>query len=748
MAFLPLLRKQIEGRGVQVQQDRYCATAMKILLPAVTLLALTTPALAEEAEGEPILVTAQRREQAAQDVGIALSVIDDTVLAQRGITNVNGLADATPSLEIEPAFGGGAPQFRLRGVGFQDYATNNAPSVGVYVNEVAQPVPAMTQGLLFDIARVEVLRGPQGTLYGRNTTGGAVNFVTNRPTDALGAGATLELGRFGALLGEAHLNAPLADGVSLRLAGATQQGGAYQTNRDNGRSLGDANRLGARALLAIRPAGSGFDALLDLHWGRDRSEAVGLYLLNDLPTRAGAGPVIPADRDRFATGWGISPRLAADTGLDEGAKPGVDNDSRGASARLAYDFGAVTLTSLTSYDRLDRRQFGDWDASASVEADTFFGSEVEVWSQELRLAGSTGALAWTAGAYWSQQQLDERYFSDFIDVYGTYARVTYAQEVESLAVFGQAELALSPQWKLVAGLRYEEETRELQGFGSAFGGAQALPPTDARTRMQPLTGKLALEWSPADDLLLYASASRGVKSGGFTTYNTGDRSGIEPFAPETLYAYELGIKSQPAPWAQVNAAAFWYDYRDQQVLSAVYGANGPVGRFTNADRSRIAGAEVELALTPLPGLLLAPFAGFKHGQYLEFEDLDVPASRAARQAVFVDRAGETIPFPRWSAGAQIAWELPLNGLTLTPGSTLTWRSRYPSWLGETYDIPAYFVANAELALAPADGSWRVALWGRNIFNREYDLTRNFFTSADIAQPARPASYGIRISAEY
>lgn len=721
---------------------------MKILLPAAVLAPLAAPAMAQEKAEEPILVTAQRREQAAQDVGIALSVIDDAVLAQRGIRQVNGLADATPSLEIEPAFGGGAPQFRLRGVGFQDYATNNAPSVGIYVNEVAQPVPAMTQGLLFDIARVEVLRGPQGTLYGRNTTGGAVNFVTNLPGDSLGAGATLELGRFGALTGEAHLNAPLADGISLRLAGATQQGGAYQHDRDTGRELGDADRLGARALLAIRPAGRAFDALLDLHWGRDRSEAVGLYLLNPLPTRAGAGPVIPADRDRFATGWGVSPRLAADTGLDAGAKPGVDNESRGASARLSYDFGGTTLTSLTSYEQLDRRQFGDWDATASVEADTFFGSEVEVWSQELRLAGTTGALAWTAGAYWSQQQLDERYFSDFIDVYGTYARVTYAQDVESLAAFAQGELTLAPQWRVIAGLRYEEETRDLQGFGSAFGGAQALPPTDASTRMRPLTGKLALEYAPTDDLLLYASASRGVKSGGFTTYNTGDRSGIEPFAPETLYAYEVGIKSQPAPWAQVNAAAFWYDYRDQQVLSAVYGANGPVGRFANADRSRIAGAEVELALTPLPGLLLAPFAGFKHGRYLEFTDLDVPASRAAGRAVYVDRGGETIPFPRWSAGGQIAYELPLGGLSLMPSSTLTWRSRYPSWLGATYDIPAYFVANAEVALAPADGSWRVALWGRNIFDREYDLTRNFFTSADIAQPARPATYGIRVSAEY
>ena len=157
--------------------------AMNRLLVSVSAGALaalcSTAALAQQAPPEratsidDVIVTAQRREQAAQDVGIALSVLSGESLVQQGITNVNQLQNATPNLEVEPAFGGGAAQFRLRGVGFQDYASNNSPTVGVYVNEVAYPVPVMTQGLIFDVDRVEVLRGPQGTLYGRNTTGGA-----------------------------------------------------------------------------------------------------------------------------------------------------------------------------------------------------------------------------------------------------------------------------------------------------------------------------------------------------------------------------------------------------------------------------------------------------------------------------------------------------------------------------------------------------------------------------------------------
>ena len=593
------------------------------------------------------------------------------------------------------------------------------------------------------------VRGPQGTLYGRNTTGGAVNFVTSKPTDTLTVGGMFEYGRFDALSAEAHLSGPIVEGVNFRIAGATQQGGGYQYNRDTGEGLGDADRWGGRALLEIAPTGSNFAGLFDVHYGRDKSEAIGLYLLSDLPTANGTGELIPADTDRFATGWGLSPQLVADTELEAGDVPGVNNKTWGTSANLSYDFGPVTLTSITAYDWLRRRQFGDWDTSASIEADTFFGSEVEVFAQEIRLGNSTpGPLTWVLGAYYSKQNLDERYFSDFIDIYGTYGRVTYAQQVESISGFGQVEYAFTPQFKGIFGLRYEYEKRELDGFGSAFGGATALPPTNVTTDMSPLTGKLGFEFTPTDDVLLYASASKGTKSGGFTTYNTGNETGIQPFKPETLYAYEIGMKSKPLDWLQFNGAFFYYDYRDQQVLSAVYGANGPVGRFTNADKSRVLGVEAELVLTPLPGLTITQYVGYKEGKYVDFFDLDVPASRAAGQAVYVDKSDTEIQFPKWSWGGSVRYEMPVGGYVLTPSTTFSYRSKYPSWLGETFDIDPYFVANAELSIAPEDRAWSVALWGRNIFNEEYDLTRNFFTSAEIAQPARPASYGIRFSADY
>lgn len=713
--------------------------------------AQTQPQEADRADRvDDVIVTAQRREQAAQDVGIALSVLSGETLTKQGVTNVNQLQNVTPNLEVEPAFGGGAAQFRMRGVGFQDYASNNSPTVGVYVNEVAYPVPVMTQGLIFDIDRVEVLRGPQGTLYGRNTTGGAISFVTKRPTEDLAAGLMTEWGTFEQFRAEGYVSGPLGGGLRGRLAVSTEQGGAWQRNRDTGESLGDADRTGARALIAWDPT-ENLSLLLDVHGGIDKSENQGLYLLSDLRTRlGGAGSrLIPADRDHSKTGWGISPRFAASIGRSPDAKPGRDNSSWGTSLNANWALNGMSLTSITSYETLKRSEYGDWDSSPSVEADTFFGSDVDVSSQELRLASDgDGPLTWVAGFYASKQDLHERYFSDFIDVYGTYAQVTYDQSVKSWSVFGQGEYAVTDRLKAILGLRYEEETRELQGFGSAFGGATALPPTTVETKMTPLTGKAALEFKPADNLLIYGSASRGAKSGGFTTYNTGDRSGIQPFNPEILWAYEVGFKADPSRALQLNGAAYYYKYTDQQVLSAVWGQNGPVGRFANVPSSHIWGAELEAVLRPVAGLRISQSLSYKKGEYDEYEAMDVPASRLAGRAVYVDKSGDPILFPAWSYSGSISYDWSVSGFAVTAETNYSYRDEYPSWLGAKYDVPAYWLVNASVTVGPENANWSVAFWARNLFDQEYDLTRNFFTTADIAQPGRPRTIGVRLSLAY
>src|SRR5882762_5788983 len=278
-----------------------------------------------------VVVTAQRKEESAQNVGIALTVLTGSDLAGKAITNVAGLQNAIPSLQVEPAFGGGQPQFRIRGVGFLDYTSNNASPIGVSLDDVAFALPIQTAGQLFDVNRIEVLRGPQGTLYGRNTTGGQINFISNRPTAETHAGITAEYGSHNEVNAEGYVSGSIVEGLLGRLSVATEQGGEWQRNRDTGQHLGNKDKIAGRGQLEWKPADI-VDLRLGFHLAKDKSDETGLYLLKPYtPYNGGAGgPTIPADTSRYVTGWSLNPVFANITGLRAGAKPGVDNSNNGA----------------------------------------------------------------------------------------------------------------------------------------------------------------------------------------------------------------------------------------------------------------------------------------------------------------------------------------------------------------------------------------------------------------------------------
>ncbi|OYU97869.1 MAG: TonB-dependent receptor, partial [Burkholderiales bacterium PBB5] len=446
------------------------AFAALAALPALGLAQTTPPAAADDGTAlNTVVVTAQKREQSAQQLGLAISVLSGDELAARGVRKVNQLANEVPSLEIEPAFGGGQAQFRLRGVGFQDYATNNAGAVTVYVDEVALPLPVQTQGLLFDLDRVEVLRGPQGTLYGRNTTGGAVNFQTRQPTRQFEAGVTLGYGSYGAKDAEAYVSGPFSDALRGRIAVATQQGGGWQYNRSTGQRLGDKDISGVRAQLQL-DASRDLKFQLSLNAGRDKSDGQGLYTFVDQPAVPGypvPKPALPADTDPRATGWGFAPAFLSRLGYAADAKPGRDNHSHGASLRADWTLGAVKLTSITAGDQFRRRELADYDAGPLPLAETWFGSRAHNLSQELRVASNTpdAALNWLAGAYWAREKLDEQYASSFANSFGLANVLTsYRQQVTTSSLFGQADWKLTPALKLVAGLRQEHESRRRDDF--------------------------------------------------------------------------------------------------------------------------------------------------------------------------------------------------------------------------------------------------------------------------------------------
>jgi iron complex outermembrane receptor protein len=736
---------------------------LKTTALGLTLAGLAAPAFAQDTPPKDettlsdLVVTAQRREEAAQDVAVALTVLKGSDLADRGVVNVNQLQYSVPSLEVVPAFGGGQPQFRLRGVGFDDYASNNTSTVGVYVNEVAYPFPVQTQGVIFDVSRVEVLRGPQGTLYGRNTTGGAINFITNRPTSSFAAGATLEAGSNDQVKVEGYVSGPLADTVRFRLSGVTQQGGAWQSNRTTGESLGDKDRSAIRGLLQwdLTPK---VDLTIDAHWSQDQSDGAGLYFFAPLAYNI-ALPVIPADSSPDKTGWGGSSTFTGFTGLATTQKPFKDNTAKGIDVTLNADLGFATLTSITAYETFDRREYNDWDASVRAYAGTYFATQAKVFSQELRLASAPGdgPTDWVVGAYYSKEDLDEEFASDFWESLFFDTDTLYRQHVRSGSLFGQVGYKISPTVRLVGGLRFESEKRALDNFvtNGVFApgapGVGFIPPSDVSKTNNEWSGKLGVEWRPSDDTLVYATISRGIKSGGFTAYNTPDATLLQPFRPEKLLSYELGFKSEFAgDTVRLNGAVFYYDYKDQQVQSAVFTAVGPIGNIGNAPKSHIWGAEAELAWKPLPALQIDQSLSYKTGEFDEFLDLDIAASVLAGHTVTVSRAGQNEGFPAWSYLGDVSYVWDLGGYDLKAETNYAFHDKArPVLLGPTYNVDSYWLANANLTLTPHGGPWSFSLWGRNILDEKYDLTRNFFLPGiSIAAPGEPATWGIRVGVKY
>jgi iron complex outermembrane receptor protein len=734
---------------------RGCAAILAVGALGFTAASFGEPA-ADAAAGDvnglgEVVVTAQRRVESAQNVGIALSVLGGGELAQKGITSVVDLQNAIPSLQVEPAFGSSQPQYRIRGVGFLDYTSNNASPIGVSIDNVAFALPIQTAGQLFDIDRVEVLRGPQGTLYGRNTTGGEINFITNRPTEETHAGFTAEYGSFNAVNAEGYVSGSIAPGLLGRLSVATEQGGDWQRNRETGQRLGKRDKVAGRGQLEWKPSDA-VDLLLEFHLSKDKSDETGLHLLQPYIRTNAAGAVttaIPADTSRYVTGWRLDPAFAAVTGLAPGSKPGLDNSNNGVDLAANFDLGGVKLTSITAYEKMIRREYSDWDATEFYDSDEYFHSSLDVISQELRVASTgTGPFGWLGGVFYSDQKLDEDFYSDFSDVpyLGGIALTSYEQKANSFGEFGQISYQFAPALKATLGVREDHETRELRNLSTGFI-VPVVPFTSGLSRSITSnlpSGKFELDYTPVEGTLIYESVSRGVKSGGFTAHNTTTAPSVDPFEPEKLTAYEVGIKSDVTRTLRVNASAFYYRYRDQQILGKVYDtiSSSYIGRFVNAN-SRLSGGELEVEWHPVSGLAVSQYAGFVEGYY----------TSTLLDSNNVNYDGRPLSVPKWSYGGDVSYGFAVSDYKITAESNYSFHDTYSQFylLGsDAFTIPKYWLANASLSVTPASGGpWTLALWGRNIFNRNYDSTRNFFLpGTDVAQAGQPATFGIRVSYKY
>jgi outer membrane receptor protein involved in Fe transport len=358
--------------------------------------------------------------------------------------------------------------------------------------------------------------------------------------------------------------------------------------------------------------------------------------------------------------------------------------------------------------------------------------------------------------YAAREQLDDRFYSDFTDVpgLGATALTQYGQRASIAAVFAQGGYTLSPQWRAVGGIRLEYESRRLEGLTTGFvdPAVTFVPPTDRAFISRLPSGKLALEYRPTAATLAYLSLDRGVKSGGFTAYNTTNPAQLTNFAPEIVNAVELGAKVDVGSRLRMNTALYAYDYRDQQVLSTVYDqvSRGPIGRIANASRSRIHGAEMEWIWQVTPRLELQQFWAVRAGRYREFSAVDAQASITAGREVSRNFAGTWLNIPRHSLGGAATYAAQAMGFDWRAQASYSYRDRQEASrviFSPAYDVAPYALVNATFTVQRTGSPWSAQLFARNLTDRRYELTRNFFINAQVAAQGQPATVGLRLRYE-
>ena len=544
---------------------------------------------------EEVVVTAQKREQNSQDVGLSLTVFSATDVRDLGITNAQDLAKQTPGLSFnQNANDDVSMTFSLRGVGLNDFSGFNESPVAMYFDGVYQATLAGNNSQLFDIERIEVLKGPQGTLFGRNTTGGLVHFISRKPTNQFEAYADVSVGEFGLRRYESAISGPVNGWLKVRLSAVNLENDGYVKERFPGvADAGSGNEYGARLQLEAAPA-EHTDVLLSTYYTDAKFiptpyKHASVFLAPDghtvefLPGNE-ANPLCPGKPGADCLGY--VDRDPNPWSIDNNRQGLSDLQKFGAAVTIEQGFGGFNFTSITAFQNVNKLYQEDSDAGPvpGIKVDDLVNSQQ--WSEELRLAGGTTPLRWTSGLYYFGRVVHSGPRVDLTGVGFITGQAFVRDDTQSYAAFAQAEYDFAPQWTAVAGLRYTHERRvfdlmadDESGLATSFG----FPPNPIIDFSPATVGDLAihnngsvsaraeLEWRPTDVMLLYGSWARGIKGAGFNQdpgLNGPRDPKTIPVGQEVLNAYELGIKSTESNGkVRANAAVFYYDYKGFQAFT-------------------------------------------------------------------------------------------------------------------------------------------------------------------------------------
>ncbi|WP_167706659.1 TonB-dependent receptor [Sphingobium fuliginis] len=719
-----------------------------------------------------IIVTASKREQSINKVGAPITAMSGDALQERTVVSAADLASVVPGLNYSPT-DTGSTVFTLRGVGYTDSTLSAYPDVTVYLDQVPLPFPLIAGLANFDVSRVEVLKGPQGTLFGANATGGAINYIANKPTSHLSGGVTLNYGRFNDLMVDANISGPLSQDLLFRVAGRVHQSDDWQYSYTRDDTTARTSNWALRTLLNWTPTDRlTFD--LNVNGWQDKSTYQQPQFFEfDIKFPFAAQPYElnypTAPNNARAADWVQHLPLRNNTWLFQ------------ASLQTRYMLtDDITLTSLSSYihakqDAVPQQGGANFENSVYGSNGTF-----DDYFQELRLDnGSAGTFRWTLGLNYAQDDVSEGHQAWFAEnsagiVLSTSGdKSSLDQDTKNYAAFGAVEYDVGDYITLKGGLRYTETKRVgyactidpgdgtlnalfnllqskvlQQGDCISINPATGMSePVSGTIKEDNLSYRAGIDFKVARDVLLYVNTSRGYKAGGFPSVDASTTLQYLPVKQESVTNYEGGIKARLFDRKVLfNGAVFYYKYKDKQlrskIIDPVYGA---LTNTVNVPKSHIFGLEAELSTAPLDG-----FSFNLSGTYLDAKIDEFVGVNAG--GIAGDFAGTRMPFaPKFSINAGIGYETPItDNLKLNLAADLAYRSKTNVLVGGTpsFDLPSYTTLDLRAGVETEDGKWKAFIYGKNVTN-EFYLT-NVVQQYDLNNriTGMPVTYGISISRKF
>ncbi|MBL4596242.1 MAG: TonB-dependent receptor [Robiginitomaculum sp.] len=737
------------------------ASVSALALMLSNMLVSTSAAQAQETSSkgfDEIIVTARKREESLETTPIAISAITGADIEKRGAANIEDIARFVPNLNISGNGGAGGSSTTssifIRGIGQSDFLITTDPGVGIYIDGVYYARATGSIMDLLDLERVEVLRGPQGTLFGRNTIGGAISLISKKPSADGGGSVQLLAGQNNYYEGRASVDVPLAENLNARFSGLYKTKDGYTDRLGTGERQGDAETLSGRAMISWTPTDSfSLDVAFDASDHNGTSAELALLSFDPSAPLAGLWQALVGDPAGIASPAFVStnPRENFSTG------PNIDNNQIfGLGVTADYDFGGVRIKSISAVRTLDAAFGRDADGSAVQFVETNNRVVQIQYSQEFQLLGQSvdNRLDWVVGAYYfnelAKDTNDVRLASGIFDALEAFPAafipltptsvcpgpfppnvcaggagnpfnagldldfdILNKINIESFAAFANAGFALTDKWNVSAGLRYTTEDKSyFLDHSRVNSGVPIIPPTTVAETFDAFSPKFSIDYQANDAVFLYGSVSRGFKSGGFNGRPTSQLE-VESYDPEFVWSYEAGVKTSFADRrVLLSAAAFLYDYQDIQLTSVRADPSGNLLIIVeNAGTATIKGIEAELKARLTDSFILDASLGLLDAKYDTLNpgatvnlDLDLPRTPSFTASIGLEKTFALSDRFYMTVRGDYAYQ---SSQALDPANT-----------AELIQ-DGYGILNGRITLTPKDSNWELAIFGRNLTNELY-----------------------------